>query len=87
MLQILPRGTLETSTPKIVDITSTETETETIDDVNKNKRNQGKKIETHTEMPSTEKQDKNTQTAHVKEDLNQANKPQLPFNIKTEIAK
>jgi len=30
ILQILPRGTLEISTPKIVDITSTETQTETV---------------------------------------------------------
>lgn len=30
VLQILPRGTLETSTSKIVDITSTETQTKTI---------------------------------------------------------
>jgi len=30
VLQILPRGTPETSTQKIVDITSTETQTKTI---------------------------------------------------------
>ena len=38
-------------------------------------------------MPTTEKQNKDTQTAYIKEDLNQTNKPQLPFNIKNEIAK
>ena len=38
-------------------------------------------------MPKTEKQDKNTQIAHVKEDLNQTNKGHLPFNIKAEIEK
>lgn len=38
-------------------------------------------------MPTTEKQNKYTQTTHIKEDLNQTNKPQLHFNIKNEIAK
>lgn len=38
-------------------------------------------------MPSIEQKDKKTQTANVEEDLNQTNKPQLPFNIKTEISK
>ena len=55
MLQILPRGTPETSTPKIVDITSTETQTEIITENNQNRRNQGKIVETQTEIPTTEK--------------------------------
>ena len=46
VLQILPRGTPETSTPRIVDITSTETQTEPIIENNQDKRNQGKTVET-----------------------------------------
>jgi len=38
-------------------------------------------------LPSTEKQDKNTQTTFVKEYLIQTNKAQLPFNLKAEIEK
>ena len=38
-------------------------------------------------MPSAEKEDKNTHTTFAKEDLIQSSKTQLPFNIKTEIAK
>lgn len=38
-------------------------------------------------MPSTERQDKNTQIALVKEDLIQTNNAQLPFNLKNEIEK
>jgi len=37
VLQILPRGTPETSTPRIVDITSTDTQTKKITENNKNK--------------------------------------------------
>ena len=87
VFQILPRGTLKTSTPRIVDITSTETQTEPIIENNQNKRNQGKAVETQTEMHTTEKHNKDTQTAHIKEDLNQTNKLRLPFNIKNEIDK
>ena len=87
VLQILPRGTQGTSSPKIVDITSTETQTETITQNIPNRSNQSKTAETQIELPSTKKQDKNVQTTFVKEDLIQTNKAQLPFNIKTEIAK
>ena len=38
-------------------------------------------------MPNTKKEDKNIQTTFLKEDLIQSSKTQLPFNIKTEIAK
>jgi len=38
-------------------------------------------------MPATEKHNKDTQTAHIKEYLIQTRKPQLPFNIKNEIEK
>ena len=86
MLRILPRGTTETSTHRIVDITSTKIQIEPITENNHDKGNQGKIVETQTEMPTTEKHDKETQTEHIKEDLNQTNKPQLPFNIKNEIA-
>lgn len=48
VLQILPRGTLETSTPRIVDIISTEAQTEPIIENNQDKRNQGKIVETRT---------------------------------------
>lgn len=51
------------------------------------KRNQGKIVETQTEMPTTEKQNKDTQCTHIKDDLNQTNKPRLPFNIKNKIEK
>lgn len=37
VLQILPKGTPETSNPKIVDITSTETQTKEINENNQNK--------------------------------------------------
>lgn len=87
VLQILPRATPEASTPKIIDITSTETQTETITEINPNKGNQSKTTKTQTEFPSTEKQDKNTLTTFFMEDLIQTNKAQLPFNIKTEIEK
>jgi len=38
-------------------------------------------------MASIERQDKNTQTAFVKEDFIQTNKAQPPFNLKNEIEK
>ena len=86
-MQILPRGALETSTPRIVDITSNETQTVPIIENNQDKRGQGKTIETQTEMPATEKHNKYTQCTHIKEHLNQTNKPQLPSNIRNEIEK
>ena len=55
VLQILPRGTPETLTPRIVDITSTGTQTEPITENNQNKGNQCKIVETQTEMPTTKK--------------------------------
>lgn len=75
MLQILLRGTPKNSTPRIVDITSTETQIEPIIENNQDKRNQAKIVETQTEMLTTKKHDKDTQTIHIKEDLNQTNKP------------
>ena len=66
VLEIIPRGTHETSNPKIVDITSSETQTETITQINPNKRIQNKTVDTQTEVPSTKKEDKNTQTTFSK---------------------
>ena len=81
VLQILPRGTLETLTPRIVDITPNETQIDLIIENKQDKKDQGKTVETKIEILTTEKQDKDTQTAHIKEYLNQINKPPLPFNI------
>lgn len=63
VLQILPRGTQEPYNPKIVDITSTETQTETITQTIPIKRIQNKTVGTQTELPNTEKEDKNKQTS------------------------
>ena len=52
-----------------------------------NRSNQRRIVETQTELPSIEKQDKSTQTIFVKEDLIRTNKGQLPFNLKTKIEK
>ena len=55
VLQILPRGAKETSSPKSVDITSFETQTEIVTQIIPNKRIQNRTAQTHTEFPSTEK--------------------------------
>ena len=55
VLQILPRGTTEISTHRIVDISYNETQIEPIIENNQNQGNQGKKVETQTEIPTTEK--------------------------------
>jgi hypothetical protein len=62
VLQILPRGTQETSTPKIVDITSLKLKLKQLLKTFQIREIQNKTVETQTEMPSTEKEDKNTQT-------------------------
>jgi len=46
VLQILPRGTQETSNPKIIDITSTETQTEIVAQTIPNKKIQNKTVGT-----------------------------------------
>jgi len=60
VLQILPRGTQETSSPKIVYITSVETQTETVSQTIPNKRIQNKTAGTQTKFPTTDKEDKTT---------------------------
>ena len=67
-LQILPRGTQETSTTKIVDITSTETQTKIVTQTIPNKRIQNKLLK-HIEFPNAEKEDKDTHTTFSKEYL------------------
>ena len=69
VLQILPRGTRDTSSPKIVDITSSKTQTKIVTQIIPNKRIQSKTADTETELPNTEKEDKNTQATYAKEDL------------------
>ena len=44
-------------------------------------------METQTEKPIVDKQEKNTQTAIGKEEITQLGKTKVPFNIQTEISK
>lgn len=66
---------------------TSKTQTKTITQNIPNNRIQNKTAETQTEVPNTEKEDKNTQTTFAKEDLIQSSKTKLPFNIKTKIEK
>lgn len=87
ILQILPRGTQETASPKIVDITSAKTKNVTVAQTIQNDKIQNKIAGTQIELPSANNEDKSTQTTIAKEYLAQLDKTQFPFNIKTEITK
>lgn len=82
VLQILPRGTQQTSNPKIVDITLVETQTSIVTQTIPNNKIQKKVAGTQTELSSVDKEDKITHTTISKEDLIQSGKTQFHSTLR-----